>query len=155
MIFAPTPILADTLPVSFALSFMARYSEKNLQQIFRTVLDFSPLSALAPAFVISQQYKNPCKRPLKARFLDMYYGKTYLKYYNFFQQCRNYFAIASTKSQNKISFAVIFINNIALFCWKKYQRKVKDETDVSITWKEFKAFFCQSLGKSEAFVDTI
>ena len=32
---------------------------------------------------------------------------------------------------------------------------MEDETDVPITWKEFKAFFCQSLDEFKAFVDII
>ena len=52
-------------------------------------------------------------------------------------------------------FANIFLNDIALFCWQQHKWKVKDETDVPITWEKFKAFLCQSLNESETFVNTI
>ena len=45
-----------------------------------------------------------------------------------------------------------FLKDTALFCWQQYQRKIEDQTNVSISWEGFKAFFCQSLGKSEVFV---
>ena len=32
---------------------------------------------------------------------------------------------------------------------------MKDKTNILIIWEEFEAFFCQSLGESEAFVNTI
>ena len=85
----------------------------------------------------------------------MYCGKTYLECYNFFQQCKDYFATAGIKDQNWIFFATTFLKNMAMFCWQQHQQKVEDKIDISITWKEFKVFFYQSLGKSKEFVDII
>ena len=90
-----------------------------------------------------------------AWFPDVYWGKTYLECYNFFQQCKDDFAIARAKSQNQVPFAATFFKDIALFCWQQYQQKVKDKTNVFITWVKFKAFLSQSLGEFEAFVNTI
>ena len=56
---------------------------------------------------------------------------------------------------NQVPFAATFLKDTALFRWQQHQCKVEDQTNVSISWEGFKAFFRQSLGKSEAFVDTI
>ena len=75
--------------------------------------------------------------------------------YNFFQQYEDYFATAGAKGQNRVPFAIIFLKNPALICCQQHQRKVEDKTDVHINLKESKTFFCQSLGKFGAFIDTI
>ena len=64
-------------------------------------------------------------------------------------------ALHGAKSLNWVPFAFIFLKDTALFCWQQHQRKMENKTDISITWKEFKAFLCQSLGESEAFIDII
>ena len=110
-----TPATAP--PVVFALSSVAQYLENDLQRIFQTVLDFGPLvplPALAPA---PQQYKSVCEKPLKSRFSDVYWGKTHLECYNFFQRCEDHYATAGAKSQNRVSFAAIFLKNTTVFCW--------------------------------------
>ena len=56
---------------------------------------------------------------------------------------------------NRVLFAATFLKDTALFQWQQHQRKVKDQTNVPISWERFKAFFCQSLGEYETFVDTI
>ena len=57
---------------------------------------------------------------LKARFLDMYCGKTHLECYNFFWQCKDHFTNADVKAQNLGPFAAIFLKDTALFCWQQY-----------------------------------
>ena len=52
-------------------------------------------------------------------------------------------------------FVTTFFKDTALFCWQQYKQKVADEIDVLITWEKLKAFLYWSLGKFEAFVDTI
>ena len=78
-----------------------------------------------------------------------------MEYYNSFQHFEDYFSTVEAKGQNWVPFAGNFLKHTTLFYWHQYQRKVEDEADISITCEEFKAFFCQSLGKSKAFVDTI
>ena len=75
--------------------------------------------------------------------------------YNFFQQCKDYFAIASAIGRNWVLFATIFLKNITFFYRQQYQYKIKDKINIFISWKRFKAFICQSLGKSKAFVNII
>ena len=97
---ARTPTVAPS--VVAALFSIARYLEDDLQRIFRTVLD-SKLLALSSAFT-PQQYKGLCEKPLKTQFLDIYWDKTYLEYYNFFQQCEDHFTSTGAKGQNWMPF---------------------------------------------------
>ena len=53
-----------------------KYTEKDLQQIFKTVLE-------AQAPITS---KKPWDKSLKARFPDVYHKKSHIEYYNFCQQ---------------------------------------------------------------------
>ena len=48
-----------------------------------------------------------------------------------------------------------FLKDTAFYRWQQHQRKVEDQTNTPISWEGFKAFLCQSLGESKAFVDTI
>lgn len=64
--------------ISFAMFFVAKYLEDVLQHIFKTVH-----KARTPtAFMVSS--KNPHKRLLKARFLNIYWEKIHIEYYNFY-----------------------------------------------------------------------
>ena len=85
MSYCPTLVLVIAPPIVSASFFMAQYLENDPQQMLRTVLDSKLPPTLASAPVVAQQQESPCKRPLKARFLDIYWGKTYMEYYNFFQ----------------------------------------------------------------------
>ena len=42
-----------------------------------------------------------------------------------------------------------------MFRWQQHKAKNAGETDVPLTWEEFKAFLRRSLGESQAFVDSI
>ena len=151
---AVPPVVTPLATSSSADSSVVKYSEDDLQQILRTVLDFRPLSPI-PAPAAAPHYKGPRKRPLKARFPDIYWGKMHLECYNFFQQCEDHFATAGTMGSNRVPFAATFLKDTVPFRWQQHQRKVEDQTNISISWEGFKAFLRQSLGESEAFVDTI
>lgn len=56
------------------------------------------------------------KRLLKARAPDICGSKFHIDYYNFIQQCEDYFATSEAKSVNKVSFTAIFLKDQALFC---------------------------------------
>ena len=45
----------------------------------------------------------------------MYYSKTYIEYYNFCKQYKDYFAIVEAKKHNYILFIILFFYNQALF----------------------------------------
>ena len=92
-----------SLPASANLT--ARYFEKDFQQIFKTVLEArAPVPASQPLVFLDR----PCKRPLKARFPDLYHNKTHMECYNFCQQCKDYFATVGAKEHSRLLFATIF-----------------------------------------------
>ena len=74
--------------------------------------------------------------------------------YNFCQQSEDYFAIAGATGPTQIPFAASFLWDRISFCWQQYKRKRDGNSSVPVTWDEFKAFLCRSLGDSQAFVDT-
>ena len=124
-------------------SLIAKYTEKDLQKILRIVL-----KARAPSS------DGPREKPLKARLPDVYCSKSHMECYNFCQQCKDHFATAKAKGSNRILFAASFLYDCINFHWQQYKRKHKAESTVLITWKDFKIFFCQSLGDSRAFVNS-
>ena len=99
--FASVPALAPT-----TINLMVRYSEADLQQIFRTVLKTRRHASAPQPLVFSD---GLCKRPWKARFPELYCGKTHIEYYNFIQQCENHFATARAKRPNRMPFAATFL----------------------------------------------
>ena len=75
-------------------SSVPQYLKDNLQQIFRTFLDFKLL--LAPSLVVigAQQYKSTCKKLLKVWFFNIYQAKIDIECYNFFELYKNNLATA-------------------------------------------------------------
>ena len=80
---AVAPVIAPLAASGSANSSVVRYSEDDLQRILRTVLDSRPLAPI-PAPAAAPHYESLRERPLKARFPDIYWGKTHLECYNFF-----------------------------------------------------------------------
>ena len=98
----------DQTPInsSYVEPFVAKYTEKDLQKIFRMVLERQvPLS------------NGICEKPLKAKSSDVYHGKSHIKCYNFCQQCEDHFAIGAAKDPNRILFALSFLRNRIIFRW--------------------------------------
>ena len=120
------PVITSLMSSGSANSYMVRYLEDNLQRIVKTILKsrplYSPASAPVPAFVLvaAPYYEGPRKRPLKTRFLDIYWGQTHLECYNFFPKCQDHFATAGATSPNQVLFTAIFLKDTALFCWQQY-----------------------------------
>ena len=132
----PVNLPAVKLPV-------AKYTEKNLQRIPRTVL-----KARAPLSDGSRE------KSLKAKSPDVYCGKSHMECYNFCQQCEDHFATTGAKDPIRIPFAVFFLGDRINFRWQQYKQKHEAKNIVPITWKKFKTFFCWSLGDSRAFVNS-
>ena len=122
---APTPAAAPVV-VSLAASasanfFVVKYSEDDLQRIFRTVLDSRPsASILAPVVAATPHYEGPREPSLKARFPDIYWGRTHLECYNVFQKCKDHFATVGATGPNRVPFAATFLKNTALFWWQQH-----------------------------------
>ena len=134
--FTPAVVLVVALLAASgsANSSVVRYSENELQRILRTGLDSRPLALVpTPAVGAAPHRESTRERPLKARFLDIYRGKTHLEYYNFFQQCEDHFATAKATGPNQVPFTITFLKDIAPFQWQQHQRKIENQTNVPIS----------------------
>ena len=60
---------------------------------------------------------GPQKSLLKARFSNLYYGKSYMECYHFCQQYEDYFATATATGLNKILIAAYFFYGRVSFRW--------------------------------------
>ena len=119
---APTPTIAPVVAPLIASgsnnSSVVIYLEDDFQQIVRTILKAKTLLLLAPAPVpalvvaAAPHYKGPRKRPLKTRFPNIYWGKTHLECYNFFQQCEDHFATSNVTGSNRVLFAATFLKKL-------------------------------------------
>ena len=69
--------------------------------------------------MVLKAYTSPFNRffikLLKTKSLDVYYNKSYIKCYNFYQEYEDHFAIAKVKGLNRISFAAFFLYNYIKF----------------------------------------
>ena len=101
---------------------VAKYTEEDLQRIFRTILE-----ARAPSS------DGVCEKPLKAKSPDVYRGKSHMECYNFCQQCEDHFATAGAKGPNRIPFAASFLRDRINFRWQQYKRKHEAESTIPIT----------------------
>ena len=52
---------------------------------------------------------EPKEQPLKARFPDLYFGKSHLDCYRFCQQCEDHFDTARANGENRTPFAASFL----------------------------------------------
>ena len=90
---------------------------------------------------------------LKAYSPDIYRGKSHMDYYNFCQQCEDYFTTSGAMGPTRIPFATSFSRDRITFRWQQYKQKHEADTPFLVMWDKFKAFLRQSLGDSQAFVD--
>ena len=87
---AVIPVAVPLVAFGCADSSMVGYLENDLQRIVRSIFEarsrfllvFAPIPA--PVVATAPHYKSLCEQPLKARFLNIYWGKTHLECYNFF-----------------------------------------------------------------------
>lgn len=90
-----------TTVIFVTASTIFKYIERDLQQIFKTILE-------AQVPTTSEKLWD---KLLKARFPNVYCEKSYMEYYNFCQQFENYFAAARARKANQIFFAMSFSQN--------------------------------------------
>ena len=60
---------------------------------------------------------EPWKRPLKARTLETYFGKSHMDCYHFCQQCEDYFETLGATGMNRISFTATFLRGAISLKW--------------------------------------
>lgn len=79
---SPAPDFVHNLELSakpFVIFFIVNYLEDNIQHILKTVFETrSPITIIAP-------FERSWKRLLKAKFPNIYCGKTHIECYNFYQ----------------------------------------------------------------------
>lgn len=73
-------------PIPILLAIL-KYSEDKLHYILKVVLKargtiLTPIFTLAPVPIVFQD--KPWEKYLKARFLNIYWDKTHIKYYKFY-----------------------------------------------------------------------
>ena len=113
----------DGAPINLpAKPLVAKYTEKDLQKILKTVFE-----AWAPPS------DSPYEKLLKAKSSNVYYGKSVIECYNFCQQCEDHFTTAGAKSPNRIPFAAFFLRDYINIYWQQYKRKYEAESTVPIT----------------------
>ena len=115
-------VLVNLPTISSPKLTAAKYTKKDLQKIFKIVIE-------ARAFPLNRTRK----KSVKIRSPGVYCGKFHIECYNFYQQCKDYFATAGAKSYNHIPFATFFLYDRINFCWQQYKRKHKAESSVFIT----------------------
>lgn len=76
-----------------------------------------------------------------------------MKFYNFYQLYKDYFATIKAKSANRIFFATSFFQNQISFCCQQYKQKQDVDSSIPVTWDEFKIFLSRNLGNFQVFVD--
>lgn len=99
------------------------------------------LQAQAQAQVQTQAQVNrsdqaPRKRPLKAPLPDLYFGKSHMECYHFYQQCEDHFDTAGATGTNRIPFAASFLRGRISFRW--HQHKRRNQAKGPLSWVKFK-----------------
>ena len=132
-----TPSTASALfqePVSALVPTL--YIKKDLQRITKFCID---------SFLLGNCQEESQESQPNAQFLDLYYEKSYIEYYHFCQQYKDYFDTAITTGLNRTSFANSFLCGRISFRW--YQYKCPGQVG-PLPWINFKAFFQKNLSNS-------
>ena len=64
-----------------------------------------------------------CKRSLKAKVSEVYYGKSHIDCYHFCQQCKDHFETAGATGTNRTLFAAFFLRKSISVCWSQYKHR--------------------------------
>ena len=98
-----------------------KYSEDDLQRIFKAVLEAQALIlvfASAPASVLALVVSKMPRKKLKTCSPDVYCRKSHIDCYKFCQQCENYFATAGATGPTQIPFIASFLWDWINFRWQ-------------------------------------
>ena len=109
----------------------------------------TPVPALTPAPVASKELfkkfmkayletnqgsRQPeRKQNLKAKVLEIYYGKSYMDYYYFCQQCKDHFETIGATEFNQTSFAASFFRRNISVHWAQFKCRNRGEELTPIT----------------------
>ena len=61
------------------------------------------------------------EQTLKAKVLELYYGKSYMDCYHFYQYCKNHFETAGATGANQTLFAAFFLHGSISMCWTQFK----------------------------------
>lgn len=89
---------------------LTKYTKDELYQIFKTILK---MRILIP-YKDQKDLKEFLEQALKSRTPDFYKGKYHIDYYEFIQQCKDYFAIFGSKNCNRDFFTITFLKKKTL-----------------------------------------
>lgn len=64
-----------------------------------------------------------------------------MKFYNFWQQCKDHFATVNAKKLNRIPFATLFLKNQVLFYWPQHKQKLDNEIIALFILGQIQNFF--------------
>ena len=118
----PKEALVETTPIPSTASapsqvlvsapIPALYTQKDLQRITKLCIDL---------FLQGNRQEELRKDQLKARFPDLYYGKSHIECYYFCQQCKDYFDTVGTTGSNRTPFAASFLCGRISFRWHQHK----------------------------------
>ena len=145
---APTVSSSPTLALVVAPA-TALFSDYELfKQFIKAYLETQ-----VPAHIAPEINPESCKKPLKARFSDFYYGNWHMDCYQFCQQCKNHFETVNARRPNKISFAALFFRGSFIQQWSQY--KWRYDRAVLMIWPEFKNFLQKNPSNFKVFIDNV
>ena len=111
----PTLSTANALSQVPALALApALYTQEDLQRITKLCMD---------SFLQGNRQEGPREGQLKARFPDLYYGKSHMECYHFCQQCKDHFDTAGATGSNRTPFAASFLHGWISFYWHQHKRR--------------------------------
>ena len=139
----------NTPTYSLAVSWAPTFAPPSIDELFKRFMK--------AYFESNQEPRQPPKKrkqSLKAKVLDVYYGKLQIDCYYFCQQYEDHFETSRVTETNRTLFAVFFLcENISVQCTRF--KHCQSEKVAPIIWIEFKSFLQKNLGESKSFVNNI
>ena len=97
----PTPAASRTpTPAPAPPLAPAKYTDADFHQFMKVFMDSQGRR---------RTHEGPQESPLKARFPNMYYGKSHMDCYQFCQQCEDHFETAGATGPNRVPIAALFL----------------------------------------------
>ena len=124
---------------------MVNSTEDFLKEFIKDFLEFPKTGVQRPT--------EPCKQPLKRRFLDLYLAMIHMNSYHFGQHSKDNFDNARATDANRTSFRPSFFCRSISIRWTKYKRchRIKKSKPAFILWDDLKSFCGQAWATSGSF----
>ena len=95
---------SNTLTDSLTVSWAPIPTPLSTNELFKQFMKAYLKSNQGPS-----QLSKEHKRLFKSKVPDVYYDKSYMDYYHFYQQCKDHFEISRATKTNRTSFATSFL----------------------------------------------